>query len=109
VKPGFDPTAERAVALNLDSSVSGTFAEIGVGQEVARWFFAAGGASGTVAKTMSAYDMTVSDCIYGKATRYQPVAKVPPWPLATRKAALFTGAALPAPATGCLPAGGWGG
>jgi hypothetical protein len=70
VKPGFDPTAERALALNLDSSVYGTFAEIGAGQEVARWFFAAGGASGTVAKTMSAYDMTVSDCIYGKATRY---------------------------------------
>ena len=65
-----DPTAERALALNLDQSVYGTFAEIGAGQEVARWFFTVGGAAGTVAKTMSAYDMTVSDAIYGKAPRY---------------------------------------
>jgi len=65
-----DPTAERALALNLDASVYGTLAEIGAGQEVARWFFAVGGAAGTVAKTMSAYDMTFSDAIYGKAPRY---------------------------------------
>ncbi|NDC53319.1 MAG: TonB-dependent receptor [Planctomycetia bacterium] len=65
-----DPTAERALAINLDASVYGTFAEIGAGQEVARWFFSVGGAAGTVAKTMSAYDMTVSDAIYGKAPRY---------------------------------------
>jgi len=65
-----DPTAERALAINLDGSVYGTFAEIGAGQEVARWFFTVGGAAGTVAKTMSAYDMTVSDAIYGKAPRY---------------------------------------
>ena len=65
-----DPTAERALALNLDQSVYGTFAEIGAGQEVARWFFTVGGAAGTVAKTMSAYDMTVSDAVYGKASRY---------------------------------------
>ena len=65
-----DPTAERALAINLDGSVYGTFAEIGAGQEVARWFFSVGGAAGTVAKTMSAYDMTVSDAIYGKAPRY---------------------------------------
>ena len=65
-----DPTAERALAINLDGSVYGTFAEIGAGQEVARWFFTVGGAAGTVAKTMSAYDMTVSDAIYGKALRY---------------------------------------
>ncbi len=65
-----DPTAERALALNLDASVYGTFAEIGAGQEVARWFFSVGGAAGTVAKTMSAYDMTFSDAIYGKAPRY---------------------------------------
>ncbi|NCA11325.1 TonB-dependent receptor [bacterium] len=65
-----DPTAERALAINLDGSVYGTFAEIGAGQEVARWFFSVGGAAGTVAKTMSAYDMTVSDAIYGKASRY---------------------------------------
>jgi hypothetical protein len=65
-----DPTAERALAINLDGSFYGTFAEIGAGQEVVRWFFSVGGAAGTVAKTMSAYDMTVSDAIYGKASRY---------------------------------------
>jgi hypothetical protein len=65
-----DPTADRALAINLDAGVYGTFAEIGAGQEVARWFFSVGGAAGTVAKTMSAYDMTVSDAIYGKASRY---------------------------------------
>lgn len=65
-----DPTAERALAINLDPEVYGTFAEIGAGQEVARWFFSVGGAAGTVAKTMSAYDMTFSDAIYGKAPRY---------------------------------------
>lgn len=65
-----DPTAEKALAINLDGSVYGTFAEIGAGQEVARWFFAVGGAAGSVAKTMSAYDMTVSDAIYGRAARY---------------------------------------
>ena len=65
-----DPTAERALAINIDASLYGTFAEIGAGQEVARWFFSVGGAAGTVAKTISAYDMTVSDSIYGKAARY---------------------------------------
>ncbi|MGB8853986.1 MAG: TonB-dependent receptor [Pirellulales bacterium] len=65
-----DPIAERALAINLDSEVYGSFAEIGAGQEVARWFFSVGGAAGTVAKTMSAYDMTFSDTIYGKAQRY---------------------------------------
>ncbi|HAZ65485.1 MAG TPA: nicotinate-nucleotide adenylyltransferase, partial [Opitutae bacterium] len=54
--------AERkALAINLDPSVYGTFAEIGAGQEVVRHFFKAGGASGTVAKSMSAYDMRISD------------------------------------------------
>lgn len=67
---GVDPTAQRALAINLDESVYGSFSEIGAGQEIARWFFAAGGAAGTVAKTMSAYDMTVSDAIYGKTGRY---------------------------------------
>jgi hypothetical protein len=67
---GIDPTAQRALALNLNADVYGTFAEIGAGQEVARWFFSVGGAAGTVAKTMSAYDMTVSDAIYGQAPRY---------------------------------------
>ena len=65
-----DPTAQRALAINLDETIYGSFSEIGAGQEVARWFFAAGGAAGTVAKTMSAYDMTVSDAVYGKTSRY---------------------------------------
>jgi hypothetical protein len=63
-------TNAKALALNLDSSNYGTFAEIGAGQEVARWFLSAGAASGTVAKTISAYDKTVSDDIYGVSTRY---------------------------------------
>jgi hypothetical protein len=63
-------TQQKALALNLDASKYGSFAEIGAGQEVARWFFKAGGAAGTVAKTISAYDMAVSDAIYGKAQRY---------------------------------------
>jgi hypothetical protein len=65
-----DPVADRALAINLDADVYGSFAEIGAGQEVARWFFSVGAAAGTVAKTMSAYDMTFSDAIYGKAPRY---------------------------------------
>ena len=64
------PTAEKALQINRDRSKYGTFAEIGAGQEVVRWFFLVGGASGTVAKSMSAYDMTVSDAIYGKSPRY---------------------------------------
>src|SRR5262245_53655421 len=63
-------TAERALKINMDHGIFGTFAEIGAGQEVARWFFHVGGAAGTVAKTMSAYDMAVSDAIYGKSGRY---------------------------------------
>jgi hypothetical protein len=63
-------THARALAINLDKTAYGTFAEIGAGQEVARWFLSAGGASGTVAKTISAYDMTFSDAIYGKSGRY---------------------------------------
>ena len=61
---------QKARRLNLDSSKYGVFAEIGAGQEIARWFFQAGGAAGTVAKTISAYDMRVSDAIYGRCTRY---------------------------------------
>ncbi len=57
---------QKALKINLEESIYGTFAEIGAGQEVARNFFQAGGAAGTVAKTMSAYDMNVSDAIYGK-------------------------------------------
>lgn len=61
---------KKAFQINLDSKKYGTFAEIGAGQEVARRFFHVGGAAGTVAKTMSAYDMTFSDAIYGAADRY---------------------------------------
>jgi hypothetical protein len=63
-------THEKALQINLDPSKYGTFAEIGAGQEVARWFFRVGGAAGTIAKTISAYDMTISDAIYGHAERY---------------------------------------
>src|SRR6201988_4021099 len=63
-------THTKALQVNLDPSKYGTFAEIGAGQEVARWFFRVGGAAGTIAKTISAYDMTVSDAIYGRAERY---------------------------------------
>ena len=63
-------TRQKALAINLDATTYGTFAEIGGGQEVARWFFLVGGAAGTVAKTISAYDMSVSDSLYGPAKRY---------------------------------------
>src|SRR5919106_1078624 len=63
-------TDKKAFQINLDAKKYGTFAEIGAGQEVARRFFQVGGASGTVAKTMSAYDMTFSDAIYGPTDRY---------------------------------------
>ncbi|HEV7381697.1 MAG TPA: TonB-dependent receptor, partial [Dyadobacter sp.] len=58
-------TKQKALKINLDRRIYGSFAEIGAGQETAAYFFKAGGASGTVAKTMSAYDMTFSDAIYG--------------------------------------------
>jgi hypothetical protein len=58
-------TKRKALKINLNPKIYGTFAEIGAGQEVARNFFTAGAASGTVAKTMSAYDMTFSDAICG--------------------------------------------
>jgi len=61
---------EKALKVNLDNSRYGSFAEIGAGQEVVRWFFQAGGAAGTIAKSISAYDMAVSDAIYGKCARY---------------------------------------
>ncbi len=63
-------TGQKALQINLDATKYGTFAEIGGGQEVARWFFHVGKASGTVAKTISAYDMAVSDAIYGPTERY---------------------------------------
>src|SRR4051794_26917441 len=63
-------TQQKAIEINLDNSKYGIFAEIGAGQEVARWFFRVGGAAGTIAKSISAYDMTVSDAIYGESRRY---------------------------------------
>ncbi len=63
-------TKEKALQLNLRPDIYGSFAEIGAGQDVAANFFKAGGASGTVAKTMSAYDMSFSDAIYGASDRY---------------------------------------
>lgn len=63
-------TKEKALKINLDEKIYGTFAEIGAGQETAAHFFKAGGASGSIAKTMSAYDMTFSDAIYGPCDRY---------------------------------------
>ncbi|MCC6764040.1 MAG: TonB-dependent receptor [Deltaproteobacteria bacterium] len=61
---------QKALQLNLDDQKYGTIAEIGAGQEVASWFFRAGRAAGTVAKSVSAYDMKVSDAIYGRSGRY---------------------------------------
>jgi len=69
-------THQKALALNLDDSIFGSFAEIGAGQEVARWFLRVGGASGTVAKTISAYDKEVSDHLYGIGTRYVSKARL---------------------------------
>jgi len=63
-------THQKALSINLDATIFGSFAEIGAGQEVARWFLRVGGASGTVAKTISAYDKEVSDHLYGTGTRY---------------------------------------
>lgn len=60
----------KALAINLAGEHYGTFAEIGAGQEVARWFLRVGGASGTVAQTICAYDKTFSDDTYGAGTRY---------------------------------------
>ena len=58
-------TKQKALAINLDPKIYGSFAEVGAGQDVAAFFFKAGASSGTIAKTMSAYDMTFSDAIYG--------------------------------------------
>lgn len=63
-------THQKALSINLDAGKYGTIAEIGAGQETARWFFQVGGAAGTIAKAMSAYDMKFSDSIYGPCGRY---------------------------------------
>ncbi|HTN21729.1 MAG TPA: hypothetical protein VL125_14695 [Pelobium sp.] len=68
-------TRRKALTINLDQNIYGTFAEIGAGQEVARNFFTAGAASGTIAKTMSAYDMTFSNEIYGAEESGRYVSK----------------------------------
>lgn len=62
-------TNRKALFINLDDTIYGSIAEIGGGQEVARCFFQSGGASGTVAKTISAYDMVFSDTLYGKTPK----------------------------------------
>jgi hypothetical protein len=69
-------TYDKALELNLDPQVYGTFAEIGAGQETGNWFFRVSGAAGLVAKTISAYDMTMSDAIYGRAQRYVSAARL---------------------------------
>src|ERR1700753_1739756 len=63
-------THQKALGINLDPTSYGSLAEIGAGEEVARWFLIVGGASGTVAKTISAYDKEVSDDLYGAGSRY---------------------------------------
>ncbi len=63
-------THQKALKVNLDPLRYGAFAEIGAGQEVARWFFKVGAAAGTISKSISAYDMAVSDAIYGRCKRY---------------------------------------
>jgi len=63
-------TQEKALQINLSKDIYGSFAEVGAGQETAANFFKVGGASGTIAKTMSAYDMKFSDAIYGRCERY---------------------------------------
>ncbi|MBI2258292.1 MAG: TonB-dependent receptor [Flavobacteriia bacterium] len=63
-------TEDKALKINLRTDIYGCFAEIGAGQEVAANFFKAGGSSGTIAYTQSAYDMKVSDAMYGEASRY---------------------------------------
>jgi hypothetical protein len=67
--------AQKSLRINLNKDIYGTFAEIGAGQEVVRHFFRAGGASGTIAKAMSAYDKDFSDAIYGKEEKGRYVCK----------------------------------
>ena len=69
-------TDQKALAINLDKYKYGSIVEIGAGQEVARRFFHVGAAAGTIAKTMSAYDMAVSDDIYGHVDRYVSRARL---------------------------------
>lgn len=75
-RPSTLSTEQKALNINLDEQKYGTIVEIGAGQEVARQFFSAGAAAGTIAKTSSAYDMQISDAIYGKAERYVSLERV---------------------------------
>lgn len=63
-------TYQKAFELNMDKAAYGTIAEIGAGQETVRWFFRVGGAAGSIAKSLSAYDMQVSTAIYGSCQRF---------------------------------------
>ena len=69
-------TYDKALELNLAPQIYGAFAEIGAGQETANWFFRVSGTAGLVAKTISAYDMTMSDALYGRADRYVSAARL---------------------------------
>src|SRR6202167_1559044 len=69
-------THQKALRINLDPRWYGTVAEIGAGQEVVRWVFRVGGAAGTIAKSISAYDMAISDAVYGKVGRYVSVGRL---------------------------------
>ena len=94
-------TERKALAINLDRSAYGAFAEIGAGQEVVRHFFKAGGASGTVAKSMSAYDMRVSDAIFSiRAT--PPIIKTPDAIRLALSASLRANTENPAPTKGAV-------
>ncbi len=75
-EPFDQQVSKKAFKINRDPALYGSFAEIGAGQEVARQFFHRRGAAGTVAKTMSAYDMTFSDSIYGYSGRYVSEARL---------------------------------
>ena len=68
-------SSQKALSINLDDTIYGSFVEIGAGQEVARQFFRVGSASGTIAKTMSAYDKDFSNAIYGKEKDERYVCK----------------------------------
>jgi hypothetical protein len=70
VNPETNSTQEKALKINTDACKFGTFAEIGAGQEVARWFFHVGKASATIAESISAYDTAVSDGLYGRSDHY---------------------------------------
>jgi hypothetical protein len=71
MKEGTTDTHSKALKINLDPRWYGTFAEIGAGQEVVRWFFRVGGAAGTVAKSISAYDDRLIRKAFERAARRQ--------------------------------------